>query len=126
MTDPETSSWAKSLTEPEIRTETVSPDRVELTLFLPADLFQFKGHFPDQPILPGVAQLDWAARLSERYFGHSGNFRKLGQLKFSKLISAGKTVTLRLHHMTEKRRIQFSYEIGEEVCSSGFLELAEE
>ncbi len=120
------SFWANSLTEPEILSESVSSDNVELTLFLPADLFQFKGHFPGQPILPGIAQVDWAARYSEKYIGHFGSYSKLGQLKFSKLIEAEQTVTLKLRHVKNKRRIHFSYEVDKEVCSSGFLELAGE
>jgi 3-hydroxymyristoyl/3-hydroxydecanoyl-(acyl carrier protein) dehydratase len=126
MTQANLHSWAKSLTEPKILSEKISPEEVELILFLPAELFQFQGHFPDQPILPGVAQLDWAARFSEKYFVHSGRYRKLGQLKFSKLIEAGQTVSLKLRFLKDKRRIYFSYAFETEACSSGFLELAEE
>ncbi|MCR9212226.1 MAG: hypothetical protein NXI13_00800 [Proteobacteria bacterium] len=126
MTQANPHSWAKSLTEPKILSEKISPEEVELTLFLPAELFQFQGHFPDQPILPGVAQLDWAARFSEKYFAHSGCYRKLGQLKFSKLIEAGQTVSLKLRFLKDKKRIHFSYVFETEACSSGFLELAEE
>ena len=31
-----------------------------LRLHADAELFWFRGHFPTLPILPGVAQLDWA------------------------------------------------------------------
>jgi len=123
-------TWANSLTEPETLSEARSdgPDGpvVELTLNAVPELFQFQGHFPDEPILPGVAQVDWAARLSRQYFGTKCEIQKLGQLKFSKLIRPGGALSLRLVFDEGRRRITFTYDDGTEVCSSGYLELGPE
>ncbi|PHQ69452.1 MAG: thioester dehydrase [Sneathiella sp.] len=130
MDEKPTQKWAESRTEPEILRETRSegPDGpvIELQLRASEDLFQFQGHFPGEPILPGVAQLDWVARLSARYLGCGDHIGKLGQLKFSKLITAGEELTLRLAYDTKKNRISFSYRDGTEICSSGYLVLARE
>lgn len=125
MTKTLESGWEESRTEPEILSVRTAPDSVKLDLYLPPDLFQFKGHFPGQPILPGVAQLDWAARYSAEYFSLPGAFRRLGQLKFNKLIEAGAKVTLLLEFLPVKNRVQFSFSDEEGICSSGHLDLGE-
>lgn len=95
---------------------------VEFDLFVDAKLFQFQGHFPNEPVLPGVAQIDWAARLGKEHFGLTGTILRLGQLKFSKLIVANIDILLRLEWSREKQRLLFSYREGEEICSSGYFE----
>ena len=109
---------------PEIRAERRMGNVVELDLFARGDLFQFQGHFPNEPILPGVAQIDWAARFAKSHLGITGNFKRLGQLKFSKLIVADSEIHLRLEWNREKNRLTFSYQMDGKNCSSGFFELA--
>lgn len=54
-------------------------------LWLPEDLPCFEGHFPDQPILPGVMQLDWGIWLASKLWGdhaHATQFAGCARLKF--------------------------------------------
>ena len=44
---------------PEIGRLQPDPQHLEITFYLDPDLLWFKGHFAVQPLLPGVAQLDW-------------------------------------------------------------------
>ena len=67
-----------------------------LTLALDPDLLVFQGHFPGDPILPGVVQVDWAIRFGTEAFGPLGRFRGLEQVKFLGLIRPGERVELQL------------------------------
>lgn len=67
-----------------------------LTLALDPDLLAFQGHFPGDPILPGVVQVDWAIRFGAEAFGPLGRFCGLDQVKFLGLIRPGERVELRL------------------------------
>ena len=44
----------------EIERHQAQANHLEIVLHLRADLFWFRGHFAVQPLLPGVAQIDWA------------------------------------------------------------------
>ena len=43
----------------EIERHLVQPQEMEIVLYLDPMLYWFNGHFAVQPLLPGVAQLDW-------------------------------------------------------------------
>lgn len=42
----------------------------------------FEGHFPNEPILSGLIQVDWAIRLGREVFACPGTFQGLEHLKF--------------------------------------------
>lgn len=98
---------------------------LNLKIQVKPDLFQFRGHFPGQPILPGVAQVDWVVRMFEKHFDYGSGYTKLGQLKFAKLIEAGAMLNLKLTLISDKRRVLFEFSDGPELYSSGYLELPE-
>lgn len=60
------------------------PGQAEITFSLEPEMFWFKGHFAVQPLLPGVAQLDWVMHFprccSRRVFTstvfRTSNFRR--------------------------------------------------
>ncbi|MDV7341025.1 hypothetical protein RYZ26_15570 [Terasakiella sp. A23] len=97
---------------------------VELDLIPTADLFQFQGHFPDHPIMPGVGQLDWAVKFARKHFSLSQSITEISQLKFRDLMLPDTEVVLTLEHDADKSRVKFSYSSGEQVFSSGILKLA--
>ncbi|WP_340149192.1 hypothetical protein [uncultured Sneathiella sp.] len=117
--------WSDGRTEPDILSAQHEGDIVELELVARANLFQFQGHFPGEPVLPGVAQIDWAARLARRYFGIEGAFEKMGQIKFAKLILPERALRLRLEWQREKGRVSFLFSDNGELCSSGHFVLAD-
>lgn len=73
------------------------------------DHMAFAGHFPGQPILPGVVQLDWAARLGAETFGSLGKFLGLRGVKFQGLVEPGAEVELTLDYRPEQGTLVFSY-----------------
>ncbi len=89
------------------------------TFTLEADHPAFAGHFPGQPILPGVVQVDWAIRQGEAVFGPLGAFSRLTQLKFMRLIQPGEPITLALAHDPAKRALSFTFEGSDGRKASG-------
>jgi 3-hydroxymyristoyl/3-hydroxydecanoyl-(acyl carrier protein) dehydratase len=90
-----------------------------LALDVHANLAAFDGHFDGLPILPGVAQIDWAARLGQACFASAQDspelarhFSRIEVLKFQQPILPGMQVQL---HLQRKPRpegghaLEFSY-----------------
>lgn len=92
-----------------------------LKVSLPADLIFFKGHFPDYPVLPGVAQVFIAERLANRYFSTFGDFTGMKQLKFSRPVTPVAFLFLALELNTEKGTLAFRYFNADEVKSKGLI-----
>ncbi|EYC51164.1 AMP-dependent synthetase [Hylemonella gracilis str. Niagara R] len=90
-----------------------------LALDIRADLAAFDGHFDGLPILPGVAQIDWAARLGRTCFAQALNtaqladhFSRIEVLKFQQPVLPGMQVQLRLQLLTRPeggQALEFSY-----------------
>jgi 3-hydroxymyristoyl/3-hydroxydecanoyl-(acyl carrier protein) dehydratase len=81
----------------------------------------FDGHFPGQPILPGVVQLDWVMKLSQEIFKIAEPSAQDFQIKFSHIIQPG-LVELRLEY--SKGKIDFEYHAKDKKCSSGSIKVA--
>ena len=80
----------------------------------------FLGHFPGQPILPGVVQLHWAIRLGEAAFGPLGAFQSIEHLKFQATIAPMEPLDLRLSWNALSRELRFEYASSSGRKSSGF------
>jgi 3-hydroxymyristoyl/3-hydroxydecanoyl-(acyl carrier protein) dehydratase len=95
------------------------PGEAVYALALAAGLEAFHGHFPGDPVLPGVVQVDWAARLGAEAFGALGAFRGVDQLKFLAPIRPLEPLelTLTLH----VGRLGFRYQSGPVLKASGFI-----
>lgn len=105
---------------PDILAETGDGNRAEFTLHVPEDLAHFPGHFPGQPLLPGVVQIDWAVRLGQRRFAlPAGRFSALKGLKFTSPVLPGTTLTLALNWLPDKSRLDFSFTAGDRACAAG-------
>jgi uncharacterized membrane protein/acyl-CoA synthetase (AMP-forming)/AMP-acid ligase II len=101
--------------------QAVSGVSAVLALDVHANLAAFDGHFDGLPILPGVAQIDWAARLGQACFAPAqdspapplaNHFSRIEVLKFQQPILPGMQVQL---HLQRKPRpegghaLEFSY-----------------
>lgn len=84
------------------------------------DLAVLDGHFPNEPIVPGVAQLYWADKLAQRAFAGHETTVEVVRLKFVRVIVPGTLLRLDLESRA-RSRVEFRYtsEIG--VHSSGCL-----
>ena len=107
---------------PELLCINQSPNHAILTLNIPTDLVYFKGHFTEQPILPGVVQLDWAVEYACTVFALTGvTVASVKQLKFSQIIVPEQEVRLSLVHDEDKGTTQFRFESDAGAHSSGIL-----
>lgn len=109
--------------DPVIRQVRERERAVELDLSLPDDLFYFQGHFPDQPVLPGVTQIDWAVRFADRHLATQIGAARIFQVKFRSIIRPDTKLTLVLELAEDGSRLRFEYRNQENVLSSGAIRL---
>jgi 3-hydroxymyristoyl/3-hydroxydecanoyl-(acyl carrier protein) dehydratase len=102
----------------EMLAASVDGDRAELSLRLPESLVWFQGHFPEKPILPGIAQTHMAAQWAECFWGFEPNNANVTQLKFRRILQPGNVVRLLLTREASGRLI-FAYAFDGIVASEG-------
>jgi len=105
--------------EPTVISVTKSGNEVDLELQVCENTLYFDGHFPGRPILPGVAQVDWAATLGKAHLDLPGSFKGLEALKFFSFILPDSQVKLNLTYKPEKQKLYFSYQGENGKYSSG-------
>ena len=108
-------------TAPDVRAVRPLANGVELDLFIPGDLAQLDGHFPGMPIVPGVAQIDWAVMFANTHLGLGIEAAQSLQVKFRRVTVPDTLVTLALRHAPARRRLTFEYRCGDETLSSGSI-----
>jgi len=102
----------------------VAADECVLELFVAPELAHFAGHFPGQPILPGVVEVDWALRLARDHLPLAGGFSRLENVKFLGLVLPGARLALTLKWDAANGRLDFTYARGERRYASGRVVLA--
>ena len=94
---------------------------VELSLMVQAELPYFSGHFPGQPILPGVAQLAWVEKYGKLLFPITQPFTRMEVIKFKKIIRPDDKLTLQLKWNESTGKLYFDFSSPIESHSSGRL-----
>ena len=82
----------------------------------------FSGHFPDNPILPGIAQLKMVADIIGASRKEDLRMAGLNRVKFRKIVRPGDL--LDIHAAPGKLKDQYAFRItssNEEVCSGMML-----
>ncbi len=95
--------------------------KVKLELRIQPELAYFDGHFPGQPILPGVAQLAWAEHYGKLFFAIGQPFLTMEVVKFKKIIRPGTLVTMSLELKKDTGKLYFDLYSATESHSSGRL-----
>ncbi|PRE58113.1 acyl-CoA synthetase family protein [Burkholderia multivorans] len=96
-------------------------DALHYELRVPTALAHFEGHFPGLPILPGVVQIDWAARLAAREMPGVREVRAIEHLKFKAPVLPGAVLALRIAHDSVRGRVRFAFRCEGRECTSGAL-----
>ncbi|HSI46663.1 MAG TPA: AMP-binding protein [Ideonella sp.] len=81
-----------------------------LRIWPDATLPQFDGHFSGHPVLPGVAQVEWALLFAQELFGLPGAFRALEALKFQQVIRPGQVLQMQLTMQAAQGKLVFKLE----------------
>lgn len=81
----------------------------QVLIWVDAALEYFVGHFPGQPLLPGVVQINWCLNIVKELFPNAGKDKFLGfsQLKFKAPILPGTITRLVLEKQADKINFQF-------------------
>ena len=103
-----------------------NPDRVTLDLHVPVDLIHFAGHFSNQPILPGIVQIDWAIHFAQEHFCPAGHFMALENVKFHSLVLPDARLALELAWSASTSRLDFSFCNAQRKVSSGRVQFGAE
>ena len=93
-----------------------------LRLRVSPDCPYLEGHFPNQPVLPGVVQVFWADHFARELLGVSAAFRGMQALKFKNLVLPGMEVALTLGYSSMSGRLEFHFESTAGQHSQGRLE----
>ena len=102
----------------EILGQEITAGTAKISFRIPSELAYFKDHFPGQPILPGVVQLDWAIAVADKA-GIRGTIVAIERLKFTHLILPEKPVELLIQSLAQQPGFTFSYQHAGLVFSSG-------
>ena len=101
------------------------PAHAQCSIALTADLLVFDGHFPGSPILPGVAQVDWAIAFARERFAMPPRFVRMDALKFSQPALPGMHLDIEWHWNAGTATLQFEYRSTAGRHSSGRIVFAD-
>jgi 3-hydroxymyristoyl/3-hydroxydecanoyl-(acyl carrier protein) dehydratase len=93
----------------------------EVDLLVTPDNPWFEGHFPNQPILPGVVQIGWAVHFAGEIYRISPSVNTLEQIKFKRPIFPNTKLTLHLTPDIERKKLNYDYRDADHLYSSGTL-----
>ncbi len=92
---------------PRMRVLEHSAHHALLSLEASADSPYFEGHFPNEPILPGVTQLHWAIHFGRELFTLPPDFLRMEAVKFQRIIEPGTRLALELTWKKERGSLGF-------------------
>lgn len=105
------------------RAATPTGERGRFAVHVPAGLFAFEGHFPGDPVLPGVAQLvNLVLDRVHHLWPDFGQPRRVTRLKFRQKI--GPDDLLELHLERAAAEVRFELHRGPELCTQGCLDFS--
>ncbi|MGC4027638.1 MAG: AMP-binding protein [Steroidobacteraceae bacterium] len=79
----------------------------------------FAGHFPGQPVLAGVVQIDWLVWLSRSLLGIEAGFAGLEAAKFRRVILPESRLRVTLRNDAAGHRTAYEIRHGSQVCATG-------
>ena len=116
----------KNTHSPQIISCRYQHETVELQLRIQPDLVYFVGHFPDQPILPGVTQLAWAEQFGKIFFDIKQPFLRMEVVKFKKVIQPNSLITMTLNWKADTEKLYFELVSIDDTHSSGRIVYGEQ
>ncbi|NMH60664.1 hypothetical protein [Alteromonas ponticola] len=84
-------------------------DAVVINLYVDDNLRWFQGHFPEQPVLPGIVQIDWAGTLARALMVGDNSFKQLINIKFKTMVMPNTAMQLELTYQADKGSLKFHF-----------------
>lgn len=109
----------KPMLQPVVLSQSQSSDDYILSLEFPPELACFKGHFPTQPIYPGVGQIGFLQHSAKSIWSDLNWCQGYEQLKFQNLIRPYAIVQLKLSR--KEHKVSFELRDSEQILASGRL-----
>ncbi|MBJ9703365.1 AMP-binding protein [Acinetobacter calcoaceticus] len=109
----------KSMLQPVVLSQSQSSDDYILSLEFSPELACFKGHFPTQPIYPGVGQIGFLQHFAKSIWSDLNWCQGYEQLKFQNLIRPYAIVQLKLSR--KEHKVGFELRDSEQILASGRL-----
>lgn len=102
----------------EIETKQLPKDELTARVTTDAQSPWFSGHFPDNPILPGIAQLKMVADLIAASRNEDMHLSGVSRVKFRKIVKPGEILDIHATFVQIKEQYMFRITSGnDEVCS---------
>jgi len=102
-------------------------ERTEKSIKMALDLLPthdaFAGHFPKNPVLPGVVQIDWVMQMAISYFDLKDVYASDIKIKFKDKILPSKPLLLSIQFDQPKEKLLFSYTSKAALMSKGSIRL---
>ena len=103
------------------RGATAQGEHATFAVRIPPGLFAFQGHFPGDPVMPGIAQLlGLVLDRVHTLWSELGQLRWVTRLKFRQKIVLDDELEVRLDR--DALTVRFELHRGPEVCTQGALE----
>ncbi len=121
--DPSTANGAKP---PKWHMLTVLPESTPGELLARAETHPaspwFSGHFPEEPILPGIAQIAMVLEVIQQIRSRELHISGLKRVRFKKVVQPGEVITIRVRPR-EDDGDSYSFQVGVdgEIACSGIL-----
>ncbi len=109
----------KPMLQPVVLSQSQNSDDHIWELEFPPELACFKGHFPTQPIYPGVGQIGFLQHFAKSIWSDLSWCQGYEQLKFQNLIRPYAVVQLKLAR--KEHKVSFELRDSEHILASGRL-----
>jgi len=120
MAEPLPASWPDdALAAPVLAARSVASGAVNLQVEVRTDCPWLEGHFPGQPVLPGVIQLRWALHLAQAVWPDLATVDTVSNLKFQQPVLPPASLLLELRRHPALARVDFCWQQSEKPCSRG-------
>jgi 3-hydroxyacyl-[acyl-carrier-protein] dehydratase len=112
----------RTLRDLEVKRFRKTASTITAQIHVPHDCRYFDGHFPDHPILPGVAQFALITRLLEHAIGAGTRITRFRRAKFTSPVGPDATLTARIELSPETNRGSWNLATSRSEVSSGDFE----
>lgn len=114
--------FSTPMKSPAIIAATTTSDISTFSLDISDNLECLKGHFEKFPLVPGVAQLQWAIDIGLNHLGIAkGRFSSMEQVKFRDFLKPNQIIDLEITRNSENNSLKFKYLKGDSIFSTGTI-----